>query len=246
MSGLAEAGHVGRLAVGLHTVGFCDLHGCRGVGVCRDDVSAVVDQGLSRCRFLSRVEPGEDPDDFDFNVGVVLLGLKHEGVDATDYFRDRERSDVTDLVGLGDVRGDVALNHAAFVETATVGRDVFVGADVAGGVLELNVRVVAGDFVGRVHETEGGGEDQVVAGLSQLGDGFNSLRTFWHVLQRGRGEAVHGFDGLTADVVAVGPAEVTGRAYVNEADFGLGLCRGCDDGTESQCRRQEGRKSTVH
>ena len=246
MSGLAEAGHVGRLAVGLHTVGFCDLHGCRGVGVCRDDVSAVVDQGLSRCRFLSRVEPGEDPDDFDFNVGVVLLGLKHEGVDATDYFRDRERSDVTDLVGLGDVRGDVALNHAAFVETATVGRDVFVGADVAGGVLELNVRVVASNFVGRIHEAERGGEDQVVAGFSQLGDGFNSLGTFWHVLQSGRGEAVHGFDGLTADVVAVGPAEVTGRAYVNEADFGLGLCRGCDDGTESQCRRQEGRKSTVH
>ena len=74
------------------------------------------------------------------------------------------------VLDLGHLAGDLADDVAALVELRRVGREVRRALE-AGGVLELDVRVLLGDLQGRLHEAERGREDQAVAGAGELLDG---------------------------------------------------------------------------
>ncbi len=56
--------------------------------------------------------------------GLTDCAPMDEGVDAHHHFRDREGGDVAGDALLRHLRGDLALNVAAFIEARIVGRDV--------------------------------------------------------------------------------------------------------------------------
>jgi hypothetical protein len=130
-----------------------------------EDVGALVGEGLGGVRLLARIVPGIDPDDADLQVGPDGLGAEHEGVDAGDDLGNGEGADIADGPGLRHAGGDLPEDVAPLVEAAGIGGEI--GRPlVAGGVLETDVGMAAGDALGRVHEAEGGGEDQPVAGAA--------------------------------------------------------------------------------
>src|SRR5690606_24738041 len=100
---------------------FSNLESSRAVGVLNDDVSTLVDEGAGSVSFLGRIVPAREPDDVDGDLRVDLAGSERESVDAHHHFRDRERADVTDSVGLREMTGKGAHDGAAFVETGIVG-----------------------------------------------------------------------------------------------------------------------------
>ena len=161
-----------------------------------DDVGALVDQGLGGVRLLARIIPGVDPDHLDLGVGVDLAHGQGERVDAANHLGDREGADIADDVGLGHVAGDGAEHRPALVEARQIGRDV-IGALVAGRVLELHVLELLGDLDGRVHEAEGGGEDQVVAVGGQLADDAFGVRPLAYALDEA------GLDGLSPNSASI-------------------------------------------
>jgi hypothetical protein len=98
------------------------------------------------------------------------------------------------------------------------------GGLVAGGVLELDVRMVGGDLQHRLHVAEGGAEDQLVALAGQVA---NTRSASAHLLDEGGHDLVAEFllQRLAGVVVREGPAAVAHRADVGEGDLqrlGLG------------------------
>ena len=116
--------------------------------------------------------------------GLMRLRAEHGGVDAGDDFRNRERADIAEHAGLRHLGRDLALDVAALVQARRIGRHVLV-ALVAGGVLEMHVRIFLRDLQRRVHVAERGREDQLVAGAHQLLDGALGVGTFGDVLEIG-------------------------------------------------------------
>jgi hypothetical protein len=91
-------------------------------------------------------------------------------------------------------------------------------------VLELHIRKLGGDLVGRVHVAERGREDDVAAGAGEALDGAFGIGAFRHAFQIG------GFD-LVAElflrreaalIVLIGPAEIADRADIDETGLHLG------------------------
>src|SRR5262249_27535613 len=76
-----------------------------------------------RCT-VGGVEPFADLDDLDLDVGVDRLRAQQGGVEAGDPLRDRHRADVPHHARLGHLGRDHALNVAALVEAARIGRQV--------------------------------------------------------------------------------------------------------------------------
>ena len=68
---------------------------CGRVGVVREHVGLLSDQGLRGVGFLARVVPGGGPDHANLNIGVHALGAERVGIDALKDFRNRHRSDVS-------------------------------------------------------------------------------------------------------------------------------------------------------
>ncbi len=210
------------------------------------DVCTLVNQGLGSIAFLARIIPGVGPNDFDLHVRVNRPCAHHEGVDTTDNFRDREGADIANNVRLGHFTGDHTSNITAFIETCGIGRQV-VGTLVTGCMFEFDIRELLGNFFGRVHETERGGEDQVVAGLGHLTDHAFSIGTFRHAFDiAGRCTvAEFSFNGLTANVMTIRPAMVTNRADIDKTGlnvFGLGCTHAGCEGTNSR----NGGKCALH
>ena len=117
----------------------------------------------------------------------------------------------------------MALDVAAFVEAAGIGAHVL-GALEAGGVLEIHVRDISWRHLQRrVHVAERGGEDQLVAGARELLDRALGVGAFADVLEIGGLDLVAERlrQGLAADFMLVGPAEIADRAEIDEADFEL-------------------------
>ena len=156
--------------------------------------------------------------------------MQEIAVDARDNFRNRVRADVADLVRLGHLARNVALNGAAFVEARVIGRHVGAVALVAGGVLELHIREFGGDRIGRVHIAKRGGEDDVAAAQSHLGQNALSVGAFRHVFLILDLDliAVSRLHGQSAFVVLEGPAAIADGADVDEA--GLDLVHPCSHG----------------
>ena len=149
---------------------FGDLKGCGRIGVLDDDVGALAEQHLGGVGFLARIVPGVDPDDLHLEIGIDRLRAEHEGVDAGDDFRNREGNDVAGHARLRHLGGDLADHIAAFMELGIVGRDVVGGLE-AGRMLELHIGKFLGDLQRRLHEAEGGGEDDGAAVARQTLDG---------------------------------------------------------------------------
>ena len=207
----------------------------RAVGVLHDHVGALIDQRLGGVGFLARIEPLADPDDLDLDVRIDGLRADHRRVDAGDHFRDRHRADVAHDARLRHLGRDHALDVAALVEAARIGREVFL-ALVSGGVLEHEIGIFLRHLHGRVHEPERGGEDQLVARARQLLDRALGVRPFWHLLQIGRLDLVaERLDhGQAALIVLIAPAEVADRADIDESDLQLVL------GRRRRSKRQQG------
>ena len=167
--------------------------------------------------------------------GIDGLRAEHRGVDAGDDFRDRERADIAEHAGLRHLAGDDALDVAALVEPAGIGRHVLV-ALVAGGVLEMHVGIFLRDLQRRVHVAERGGEDQLVAGAHQLLDRALGVRAFADVFEIGGLDLVAEFldQRLAREFMLVGPAEIADRAEIDEADFEL---VGGGSAEQACCRR---------
>jgi hypothetical protein len=99
---------------------------------------------------------------------------------------------------------------------------------VTGCVLELHIREILGDLVGRVHVAEGRCEDDVAAGAREALDGALGIGAFRHAFE------VSGFD-LVAEfffriqaalIVLIGPAEIAHRADIDETGLDLVHARG--------------------
>src|SRR5690606_18849787 len=219
-----EVLHVRGVAHGIDTAAFGSLDRCRAVGVLEDYVHALVDQRVGGIGFLARIEPGVDPDDLDLGARVVLVQRQLDGVDVADDLRNREGGDVADLLGLGHLRREEAADVATLVGAGQVGADVL-RLLVAGGVLEGDVGELLGDLDRRVHVTEGGGEDQVIAALGHVADHPFGVGAFGDVLDEAGLNLVAElfFQVLAALLVLVGPAMVADRAAVDETDLqGIG------------------------
>ena len=105
----------------------------------------------------------------------------------------------------------------------------------------MHVRVLLRHLQGRIHVTEGGCEDQLVAGANELLDSAFGVRTFGNVLEIGGLDLVAKFldHGLARKLVLVGPAEVADRAKINKSDFELlggGSAEQACSGSEHHCR----------
>ena len=204
-----------------------------------DDVGALVDQRLGGVGFLAGIEPGVRPDDLDLDVGIDRLRAEHGGVDAGDHFRNRERGDIAEHARFRHLGGDDALDVAALIEPPRIGRHVLV-ALVAGGVLEMHVRVFLGDLQRRLHVAERRREDQLVAGARELLDRAFGVRAFADILEeRGFDLVAEFLDHLeAAEVVLVGPAEIADRAEIDETDLefvGGGSAEQACSGGEHRC-----------
>ncbi|MHC2703024.1 hypothetical protein ACVMHZ_006187 [Bradyrhizobium liaoningense] len=92
-------------------------------------------------------------------------------------------------------------------------------------------RVFLGDLQRRVHVAEGRGENQLVAGADQLLDRALGVGAFGHVFEVGGLDLVAQFlhQRLTTEVVLIGPAEVSDRTHIDEADLQLVGGGGCTD-----------------
>src|SRR5690606_14432694 len=124
-------------------------------------------------------------------------------------------------------RGDYPLHVAAFIEAGIVDRDIRMVALVAGSMLELHVRELAGDIIGRIHETEGRREDDVAAGAGEPLQSPLCIGAFRNVLQIGGLDlvAIFGLHRQPSLIVLIGPAEIADRTDIDETCLGLGLRR---------------------
>jgi hypothetical protein len=152
---------------------------------------------------------------------------------------NRERGDVAEHARLRHLGGDDALDVAALIEPAGIGRHVLV-ALVAGGVLEMHVRIFLGDLQRRLHVAERGREDQLVAGARQLLDRAFGVRAFADILEERGFDLVAEFleHGEAPEVVLVGPAEIADRAEIDESDLELvggGSAEQACSGGEHRC-----------
>ena len=165
----------------------------------------------------------------------------HEGVDAHDDFRNRERDDVAGDARLGFLGGDLAEDVAAFVEAGVVEAHVRRRL-VAGGVLELHLRELLGHLQLGIHEAERGAEDDAAAFAGEALEDALGVRAFGDVLDVSGLNLVAEFllDGEAALVVLVGVAKVTDRAGVDPAGLELGRFGGGN--AESQGQRRAGQK----
>src|SRR5207249_2906631 len=125
--------HVGSLAEAMDAALLGDLQRCRRIRMLGYDIGALIDQGLGCVALLAGIVPAVDPDDFDLAVGVDRTHALHEGVHPHDDLGNRNRPDIADYAGFGELAGNHALYVAAFVEADVVGRDI-VGPLVARGM----------------------------------------------------------------------------------------------------------------
>ncbi|MGY4462318.1 hypothetical protein ACVWYI_006278 [Bradyrhizobium sp. LB13.1] len=215
----------------------------RRIRVLHDDVSALVDQRLGSVGLLARIEPGVGPDDLHLDVRVDGLRRQDRRIDARDDLRNRERADIAEHAGLRHFGRDQALDVAALVPFGRVGRHVRI-ALVAGRVLEMHVRVFLRDLQRRIHIAERRREDQLVAGADELLDGPLGVGTFRHVFQIGGlnlvAELLH--QRLACQLMLIGPAEVSDRTQIDEADLQLVGGGGCADASGEQKRGSQRKK----
>src|SRR5882724_51495 len=165
----SEGDHVARLAEAMDPALLGDLQRRARIRMLRDEVGALIDERLGGVALLAGIVPAVDPDDFDLAVRTHRPHADRDRVHAHDDLGNGDGADIADDARLRHLAGDHALDVAALVEADVVGGDV-VGPLVAGGVLELHIREVLGHLEGRVHEAEGGGEDDAMAGRRQLAD----------------------------------------------------------------------------
>ncbi len=202
-----------------------NLDRCGRIRMLGENVYTLIDESFSSIRFLARIKPGIDPDDLDLEVWIDRLCAEHECIDALYDFRHRDRRDVA-CNALGRQLGsNLALYIASFIEARIVCRHV-VCSLVAGCVLKLHIRELGRHFECRVHVTERGCEDQLIACTRQTLNRAFSIRAFGHVFEESRLDLVtESFDHLlTGNVVLVCPAEITWRPDIDEADLQLVFC----------------------
>jgi len=211
-----------------------------GVGVLQQHVGALVDELLRGRAFLLGVEPAADPDDTRLDLRVDALRSHRERVDVAQHFGDGEAADKAQGVGLRHAAGDDAADIGVMVETCVVDAHVD-GRLVAGGMLELDVRKLAGHLDHGVHVAEAGGEDDLVALGCQITDHPLAVDQLFEQ------------NSLAAEVMRESPAGIADRTDVDPCRLqGLGL--GCARGNGSRrggCRRffllaatgQHGRRS---
>uniref|UniRef100_A0A494G987 Uncharacterized protein n=1 Tax=Solanum lycopersicum TaxID=4081 RepID=A0A494G987_SOLLC len=170
--------------------------------------------------FLARIEPRVDPNNLDFGTGVVLVQGQLDGVDVADHFRNRERGDIADLLGLGHLRCEEAADITTLVGARQVGAKILVLL-VAGGVFEGHLGKLLGDFQRRVHVAERGGEDQVVVVLGHVADHPLGVGALGHVLDVIGGDLRAEFlrQRLAPLFMLIRPAVVADRADVDETDL---------------------------
>ena len=199
---------------------FSRLQHGRCIGVLCHDVRALCDENLGGVGFLDRIGPGVGPDHHDFGVRVGFTHADGECVQALIGLGDRERRDIADLVGLGHHAGDDALHITALVEPDVAGGHV-AGTLVAGDVLELHIREVLRDLQHRVHVTEGGSEDHLVALTGQFADHTFGVRAFRHIFNESRLDLVTEMrlNFLTGKFMGVCPAMVARCRQVQKPDL---------------------------
>jgi hypothetical protein len=149
--------------------------------------------------------------------------------------------------GIGNEAERVRLRHAAGDDTRHVSVLIELGVVdahvrrrlVAGRVLELDVGKFARHLEHLLHETERGGEDDLVALARQITEDALGVGAFGNLLDESRLHLVaeFGLDRLAPLVVSEGPAGVAHRADVNPRRLErLGLRRRRCGGRCRRCR----------
>ncbi len=118
---------------------------------------------------------------------------------------------------------------------------------VAGRMLELHLRELRGDGVGRVHIAERGGEDDVTARQRHLGQHPLGVGALGHILlKRGLDLVAELLDHRPpSKLVLIGPAAVADRADIDEAGLNLVLSEGGPAKQQPEAERRAGEKSST-
>ena len=104
--------------------GFGRLGRAGGVLMLGDHIGAAIEQRFGGQALVLGVEPGVGPDDLDGGGRVGGAHAEGEGVDAADYFRNREGGDVAQVAAGAHLAGEPAGDVARLLDLAEGGADV--------------------------------------------------------------------------------------------------------------------------
>ena len=225
-----RAGSLGRAVVGNvgNTGSFASGRSAHGVGVLADELAAVIDELL--CAFLlsGLVVPAAGEGDFHRGGRADGTCAQEEGGVAGDNLGVGESADVADLclvsgeltgfdhlveLHTGDDTGEVAAFIDGGESVVVVGKVLGVRLR-AGGVAELDIREFLCSLDHVVLMTEGVGEDDVAAGVSQIRSGVVAFLTFGNV----RLDDVFHAQSLGSFLRAVDEVQVVGGVFIMEHD----------------------------
>ena len=152
-----------------------------------DDAAAVVNEGLGHLGLQSGAGPGVGVHDLHGHLGVHALGAQIEGGEAGDHLGKGigahiAQLGVADLLGLhaGGDAGQVA-GLKDFGEIVVVVGVLGGGGLIAGGVAELNLRILLSQGDHKLLVAEAVAEDDLAAGLDALLDGGGAGGVLAHV-----------------------------------------------------------------
>ncbi len=183
-------------------------------------VSTLIHQGIGCIGLFRRVEPSVDPNDLEFNVRINLLGTQVHSVDIPNYFGNWERCNIAQGIRFGHQASGCSGDIATFIGHGQIGAKVFT-ALIPRGMQEGNVGKLLCYPSRRVHESEGGGEDHIIAGLGQTPNGAFSVSTLTHVLHIGGIHLIAKmlFKSQTTQVMLIAPAVIPDGTNVDEANL---------------------------
>ena len=193
----------------------------------RNNVGTLTNQRLGSIGLLARVIPSGGPDNADLNVGIDALSAERIGIDALKHFRNRQRGNIAEDIGLGGCTRELARKITGFIKArgivGHVGRSL-----IARSVLKLHIREFLGDLENRVHVAKRSGEDELIALLSQITQHALGIRIFGNILNGCHLDLVTElrFNRAAGNVMLSRPAFFIGRAHIHESDFQR-LLRSC-------------------
>ena len=104
----------------------------------QNNVSTLFNQRFGGVCLFGWIKPCVGPNDVKLDIWIHSLGVNIGTVDPADHFGDRERSNITDFIGLGHFTRNMALDCTAFIKPGRINRYVF-STFVACGVLKFYV-----------------------------------------------------------------------------------------------------------
>lgn len=187
-----------------------------------NDVDALVGEGVRGFRFLDGERPFTGEDDLAGDRGIDGAGAEQEGVDVEQDLRNGLCGDEADLLGLGHVTGNDAVQVLAHADIAEIGTGIggLVRGPEAAAMLEADIGISRRHGQDMwVEIAEGGREEQRgTVEVDHALHGLLDVDRFRHLLFFDHRHALDRLDRGSAFGMSLVIAEVILRADIDEAD----------------------------